>query len=56
VEGDENLQDDLERLHDLVVDYLKKIYPTKDIFRDVDASGKTRSIKIKFTEQDWKLI
>jgi predicted nucleotidyltransferase len=49
VEGDENLQDDLERLHDLLVDYLKKIYPTKDIFRDVDASGKTRSIKIKFT-------
>lgn len=48
VEGEDNLQDDLERLHDLIVDYLKKIYPTKDILRDVDASGKTKSIKIKF--------
>lgn len=48
VEGQENLQNDLERLHDLIVDYLKKIYPTKDIRRDVDASGKTKSIKIKF--------
>ncbi|WP_460572351.1 CBASS oligonucleotide cyclase [Flaviaesturariibacter terrae] len=49
VEGGENLQDDLEGLHDKVVEYLEKIYPTKDISRDVDASGKTRSIKIKFT-------
>jgi hypothetical protein len=49
VEGDTNLQDDLERLHDLVVEYLQKIYPTKDILRDVDAKGKTKSIKIKFT-------
>ncbi len=48
VEGEDNLQDDLEKLHDLIVDYLKKIYPTKDILRDVDASGKTKSIKIKF--------
>lgn len=49
IEGDENLQEDIEKLHDLLVEYLKKIYPTKDILRDVDASGKTRSIKIKFT-------
>lgn len=49
IEGDDNLQEDLEKLHDLLVEYLKKIYPTKDILRDVDASGKTRSIKIKFT-------
>lgn len=49
IEGDDSLQDDMERLHDLVVEYLKKIYPTKDIMRDVDAAGKTRSIKIKFT-------
>lgn len=48
VEGEANLQDDLERLHDLIVDYLKKIYPNKDILRDVDAEGKTKSIKIKF--------
>jgi len=48
VEGEANLQDDLERLHDLIVEYLKKIYPTKDIVRDVDAQGKTKSIKIKF--------
>lgn len=49
IEGGIGLQDDLERLHDLMVTYLEKIYPTKDIRRDVDASGKTRSIKIKFT-------
>lgn len=49
IEGDASLQDDLERLHDLVVEYLKKIYPNKDILRDVDAKGKTKSIKIKFT-------
>jgi hypothetical protein len=48
VEGEDNLQDDLERLHNLIVEYLKKIYPTKDIVRDVDATGKTKSIKIKF--------
>lgn len=49
IEGGTSLQDDMERLHDLVVQYLVKIYPTKDIKRDVDAAGKTKSIKIKFT-------
>lgn len=48
VEGDENLQDDLKKLHDFIVGYLKEIYPNKDINRDVDAEGNTKSIKIKF--------
>lgn len=48
VEGDESLKTDMEKLHDFVVDYLSEIYPTKDIIRDVDAEGKTKSIKIKF--------
>lgn len=48
IEGDESLKDDVERLHDFVVSYLSAIYPTKDIVRDVDAEGKTKSIKIKF--------
>lgn len=49
VEGDEDLQNDLKKLHDFVVQYLEEIYPTKDINRDVDADGNTKSIKIKFT-------
>lgn len=49
VEGDESLKDDLKKLHDFVVQYLEEIYPTKDIERDVDAEGNTKSIKIKFT-------
>ncbi len=48
VEGDESLVNDLEKLHDFIVQYLKEIYPTKDIRRDVDAKGNTKSIKIKF--------
>lgn len=48
VKGDETLKDDIERLHDFVVGYLKAIYPNKDIYRDTDAEGKTKSIKIKF--------
>lgn len=49
VEGDETLSNDLERLHDFIVGYLAAIYPAKDISRDVDAEGKTKSIKIRFT-------
>lgn len=49
VEGDENLQNDLKKLHDFVVEYLSEIYPTKDINQDVDAEGNTKSIKIRFT-------
>lgn len=48
VEGDESLKDDLEKLHDFLVKYLSEIYPTKDINRDFDAAGKTKSIKIRF--------
>ena len=48
VEGDESLKNDMEKLHDFVVQYLSEIYPTKDIVRDVDAEGKTKSIKIRF--------
>jgi hypothetical protein len=49
VEGDENLMKDLKQLHDFVVGYLEEIYPSKDISRDVDAEGKTKSIKIRFS-------
>ena len=38
----------MRKLHDFVVGYLEEIYPTKDISRDVDAEGNTKSIKIKF--------
>lgn len=48
VEGNEEDADDVEKLHDFIVEYLKEIYPLKDIDRDVDAEGKTKSIKIKF--------
>lgn len=49
VEGDEKLKDDLKKIHDFIVEYLEEIYPSKDINRDVDAEGNTKSIKIKFT-------
>lgn len=49
VSGDENLKNDLKKLHDFVYEYLKEIYPTKDIFQDVDMEGNTKSIKIKFS-------
>lgn len=49
VAGDENIQNDLEKLHDYIVNYLKEIYPQKDINRDVDAEGNTKSIKIRFS-------
>ena len=48
VEGDASLKDDIEKLHDFIVEYLSDIYPSKDIFRDVDAEGHTKSVKIKF--------
>jgi hypothetical protein len=48
IEGDENLKNDLKKLHDFVYGYLTAIYPTKDIERDVDVEGNTKSIKIKF--------
>ena len=49
VAGDNNIQNDLEKLHDYIVKYLKEIYPQKDINRDVDAKGNTKSIKIRFS-------
>ena len=49
VEGDESLKDDLKKLHEFIVQYLEEIYPTKDINKDVDAEGNTKSIKIKFS-------
>lgn len=49
VSGDENIQNDLEKLHDYIVKYLEEIYPQKDIKRDVDAKGNTKSITIRFS-------
>lgn len=48
VTGDANLKTDIKKLHDFVYDYLATIYPNKDIERDVDMEGNTKSIKIKF--------
>ncbi|MDN3586082.1 CBASS oligonucleotide cyclase [Pedobacter aquatilis] len=48
VAGDSALKKDLKKLHDFVYDYLQSIYPGKDIDRDVDMEGNTKSIKIKF--------
>jgi len=49
VEGDDSLKKDLKKLHDFIVEYLQEIYQNKDIKRDVDAEGNTKSIKIKFS-------
>ncbi|CAM1364257.1 CBASS oligonucleotide cyclase [Tenacibaculum xiamenense] len=49
VTGDENIHNDLKKLHDYIIKYLEKIYPNKDITRDVDAEGNTKSIKIRFS-------
>ena len=48
VTGNDNIQNDLKKLHDYLVEYLQEIYPTKDIHRDVDAEGNTKSITIRF--------
>ncbi len=49
VGGDENIQNDLKKLHDYIVKYLQEIYPQKDIHNDVDAEGNTKSITIRFS-------
>lgn len=49
VSGDDNIQNDLKKLHDFIVEYLKEIYPQKNIEQDVDALGNTKSIKIRFS-------
>ena len=49
VEGNDEIRDDVNKLHDFIVKYLEEIYPQKDISKDVDAEGHTKSIKIKFS-------
>jgi hypothetical protein len=49
VTGNDNLQNDLKKVHDYIVKYLEEIYPTKDIHNDVDAEGNTKSITIRFS-------
>ncbi|MBK9420930.1 MAG: nucleotidyltransferase [Flavobacteriales bacterium] len=49
VDGDEATASDMKKLHDFLVGYLEEIYPSKDISKDVDAEGNTKSIKITFT-------
>ncbi len=49
VSGDNNIQNDLKKLYDFIISYLEEIYPQKDIARDVDAEGNTKSITITFT-------
>lgn len=49
VTGDKNIMNDISKLHDFIVKYLEVIYPQKDIRRDVDAEGHTKSVKLKFT-------
>jgi Second Messenger Oligonucleotide or Dinucleotide Synthetase domain len=49
VSGDNNIQNDLKKLYDYIIGYLEEIYPQKDISRDVDAEGNTKSITITFT-------
>jgi hypothetical protein len=49
VTGDDNIKNDLKKLHEYIVKYLQEIYPTKNIDEDVDAEGNTKSIKIRFT-------
>lgn len=48
IDGDENIKADIKKVHDFIVKYLEEIYPQKDIGEDVEADGKTKSIKIKF--------
>lgn len=55
VDGDEASASDMKKLHDFLVGYLKEIYPNKDIGQDVDAEGKTKSIKIRFSETGLEL-
>ncbi|MDQ6482580.1 CBASS oligonucleotide cyclase [Dyadobacter sp. LHD-138] len=49
VGGDENIHKDLTKLYDYIIDYLKDIYPQKDISKDVDAEGNTKSVTITFS-------
>lgn len=49
VTGDSYIHDDLPRLYDYIISYLESIYPQKDIHRDIDAKGNTKSITISFS-------
>ena len=49
ISGDKEIHNDLPKLYDYIVSYLKSIYPQKDIQRDVDAKGNTKSITISFS-------
>lgn len=49
VEGEDDIQNDLIKLHDFIVEYLGEIYPSKDIKKDIDAEGNTKSVTITFT-------
>lgn len=49
VAGDKEIHNDLPKLYDYIISYLESIYPQKDILRDVDAKGNTRSITISFS-------
>ena len=48
IQDDGNLKKDTTKLHDFIVQYLEEIYPNKDISKDVDAEGHTKSVKLKF--------
>jgi len=48
VDTDEATAGDLKKLHDKVVSYLEEIYPNK-VSKDFDATGNTKSIKVKFS-------
>lgn len=49
VGGDNNIQNDLKKLYDYIITYLEEIYPSKDIRKDYDAKGNTKSITIIFS-------
>jgi hypothetical protein len=49
VEGDEDFKKDIKRIHEFIEKYLESIYPN-EAKREIDAEGKTKSIKITFTD------
>lgn len=49
VKGDENIHNDIGGLFDFIIGYLEEIYPQKDISKDVDAAGNTKSVTIYFS-------
>lgn len=49
VAGDEDIHNDIGKLFDFIVEYLEEIYPQKDISKDVDAAGNTKSVTIYFS-------